>query len=217
MKRPLLVVMCISALVTGCKVDLLNTKGTHLDKDLIGGTKAVALAGGFETLNNAFTTKSFVIGSVEGSGQNYTAYVAPMPGTRPIAEASVSVGDPTLNLVSGWGYLFGVHPSAKTRRVRAVGDGTRFIIQIDTNVDRVYLVPQSSTQYVRITPLVGNSPTPMSLSEQGKYVEIDDNGVISTPVAVVGSAQQTFVQSVRDAVMAQNLEWPNILGIPTWP
>jgi hypothetical protein len=206
-------ISCVAALA-GCvqiHTDLLNTGGLTLrlgkDKSL-GSTEAVALAGGFDEMQASFTTTTFVVVGAEGAEHDYTAYIAgSFDQPDSIANGSLRAADPTLHLNSGWAYVYGDHPIVQTPRIRAVGSGTRFIIEITPQCDRIYLIPATDNHKVIIECLRTDPPTVHELLIQGQYVEVRDDCNISAPLNVTGSPQHGFVEQVREEVIKQNLEW----------
>ena len=144
---------------------------------------------------------------------------------------------PTLQLLSGWSYLFGAYPCAEGKRVRAVANGTRMVLEIDQSVDRVYLLPQFASRYVDFNMLMPQLatqyldlslpiPGPHSidlyvqsatgeweyrtrLHDEGHFVEISDDGSISAVRDVRDHPDQLeFIGKVQQAVGDANLSWP---------
>lgn len=207
------VLLCGLLIAPGCvHTDLLNTGGLTLrlgkDKEL-GSTEAVAMAGGFDDMQSLFTTSSFAVISVEGGKHNYKAYVsndAEQPELT--AQGSVNVVDPTLHLQSGWAYLYGDNAIVQTPRVRASGKpGTRMIIEITPQCDRLYLIPNTGEHSISIECRLIDPPVIHELSQQGYYVEVRDDCSVSESRDVVGSPHHGFVLNAREAVIKQNLEW----------
>lgn len=199
--------------LSGCvHTDLLNTGGLTLrlgaDKEF-GATEAVAMAGGFDDMQSTFTTSTFTVLSAEGGKHNYTAYVscdAEHPGSN--AQGTINATEPTLHLGSGWAYVYGSHAIVQTRRVRAIGGpGTRFIVEIAADCDRIYLIPATGEHAVAIECRLTDPPAVHELSMQGQYMQVRDDCSASESRDIVGSPHHGFVVRAREAAIQQNLEW----------
>jgi hypothetical protein len=211
--RALFGLTCCCAALAGCvHTDVLNTGGLtlRLGKDqALGSTEAVAMAGGFDQMQASFSTSTFVVVGAEGGRHDYTAYIAgDWEQPESTAQGSFDLTDPMLHLNGGWAYVYGNHPIVQTQRTRArAGAGTRFIVQIAPDSDRIYLIPATGAHIVTIECLRTDPVTVHELNVQGHYVEVRDDGSLSEPRDVIASPQHGFVVKVREEAIAQNLEW----------
>jgi hypothetical protein len=121
-------------------------------------------------------------------------------------------------LQTGWIYLVGKYPFARTELVSTLATGTSYAVETDGDVQRVYLLSQGRgdqvhVKLVRGTPSAAGAATGLKLSDQ-QYVTIEKDAAgnysISAPRPIKGDAAVTgFITELRDAVQAANLGgWP---------
>lgn len=101
---------------------------------------------------------------------DFRAYVKPKVDVEVVFS---SPGD--VVVTSGWSYLVGTAPMGRTKRVRAVGAGTKMIIEVDDTetpaVHRVYLVGEATSVALIFVPPDNQSYV---LLYPGNYGEIRD-------------------------------------------
>lgn len=123
-----------------------------------------------------FTLKSNEVLKVGGKSHypDFRAYVKPATGVAP-SDIHVNFSVPMIDIITGWAYLIGTSPMGKTTRVRAVGEGTRLIIEVDDSVSpavhRVYLVGDTGSR-VQIYVPESSTTSVYTLKELGTYIEV---------------------------------------------
>lgn len=95
----------------------------------------------------------------------------------------IHFSSPEFELLSGWAYFIGRCPVAVTKRVRAVGTGTRMVVEIDSDTDnmhRVYLLyhEEAPTATVGVY-LSGTLAT--TLTTPRTFCEVDAYGKLAGP------------------------------------
>lgn len=105
---------------------------------------------------------------------DFRAYVKPATGVAP-SDIHVNFSVPMIDIITGWAYLVGTSPMGKTTRVRAVGEGTRLIIEVDETmspaVHRVYFVGDMGSRVQVFVP-ESSATSVHLLKEPGTYLEV---------------------------------------------
>lgn len=101
---------------------------------------------------------------------------------------------------SGWMYFSGEAPIGRTRRVKAVGSGTEFLIEITDTCDNIYMLGGVGDT-VAVYSLLGATPDkPCQKLEFGQSMSVYENGDCSTPMGFVGTAGEAFVKKAMEEV-----------------
>lgn len=120
-----------------------------------------------------FTIKSNQLPAGSAVYPDYRGYVRPQPGAA--STVTVTFSDPILEIGNGWQYVIGKYPSARTPRVRAIGRGTEFILEIDTTggteVHRVYFIAGPGSTVDVYVPEAAATPV-YSMDVPGTYLEV---------------------------------------------
>lgn len=115
----------------------------------------------------------------------YTALFGPHRDTDETAEGELKNSAPSFHVGMGWVYLIGHLPVGETKRVRAIADGTRMIIQYDSqgDADRVYLleVSQKDGKGVTVRHKTDTSCVEKRLEVAGYYIETVGTGCPQDP------------------------------------
>jgi hypothetical protein len=133
----------------------------------------------------------------------FVAYVNPEVAQLAPVDIKANFTQPFIEIFTGWAYLVGVSPMGGTTRVRAVGEGTRMIIEIDESVTpvvhRVYFVGDKGCLVrVHVPPEV--EPPVYTMNAVGTYLEVYEAGA-TPPWSFKGpysanAARAAFVASV---------------------
>ena len=108
------------------------------------------------------------------------------PASFPQEVRADFMGGPTILYSPGptlvaWFHFNGAAPVGRTRRVRAVGSGTEFIINVTASYDYVYMIGDQD-DYVDVYALLSSTPHVICQTlTAGQYISVDDNGVCSAP------------------------------------
>lgn len=130
---------------------------------------------------------------------DFRAYFKPPSDASP-ADVHVEFSVPFVDLVSGWMFLVGTSPMGHTTRLQAVGEGTRFILEVDDaaspSVHRVYFVGDKGS---RVSVFVPPNAAEASyvMKEAGTYLEAyaDGTWAFKGPYSR-DDARAAFVKSV---------------------
>jgi len=131
---------------------------------------------------------------------DFRAYVSPPSPLRAPLEIHVNFSMPMVDVLSGWAYLVGTSPMGKTTRVRAVGTGTKIIIEVDESaspaVHRVYFVGDASSK-VEIHVPPDAEPATLTLEKPGTYMEAYEDGMYADKGAYADNPERAkFVARV---------------------
>ncbi|HWB20319.1 MAG TPA: hypothetical protein VG711_08480, partial [Phycisphaerales bacterium] len=125
---------------------------------------------------------------------NFHVLYTPPEKIKTPASLKVSYSIPSVEFESGWGIFTGGYPVGQTRRVRAVGIGTSFVLQVQTNQD-LFINLASSTHNVQVDALLGRMDS--ALFQPGQYTFVDDSGRIT--VSDLSSAPADVQKIASDA------------------
>lgn len=114
-----------------------------------------------------------VVFRITGVGYDYKIYA--FGGKDKQRDWIIRASDPEFELLTGWLYASGSYPVAMTKRVKAVGSGTIFVLQIDSaaNLHRVYLLPDTYPCTVTVTSFSGDK---IILEAPRTFVAVDARG-----------------------------------------
>jgi hypothetical protein len=175
-----------SLLTMGCQCHRLGLVPPGFRNDVESG---IAVIGKEYTFSANTTVQSgqpvlFTLKSNENITYNgktihpdFRAYVKPPMGVA-ASDIHVNFTVPMIDIITGWAYLVGTSPMGKTTRVRAVGEGTRMIIEVDDTVEpavhRVYLVGDAGSKvYIHVPE--SNATAVYTMKEIGSYIEVYEN------------------------------------------
>ena len=110
---------------------------------------------------------------------DFRVYANPSDRTEHGGRIEVKFSVPAVDIISGWALLVGTSPMGKTTRVRAVGEGTVMIIEVDDStvpaIHRVYLVGEDhSVAHIYVPPEPEGLPPISPDLTPGTYGEIQD-------------------------------------------
>ncbi len=158
-----------------------------------------------------------VMPSISGLGlRQFDVYAR--PGSPPTGIADSILSNITsgaqgfFQVVSGWAYFFGQAPTAKTSWVTAGSDSTKFVLQLDDSVHRVYLLPGAAGDSIDLTSHSGvTKRITLPIGSSRLFVEVNQYGSISDILNLddnAYSAQKQFIDNVvRPEVMAAGITW----------
>lgn len=89
--------------------------------------------------------------SVSRPEGDYAVLFGARPGVDEEAELQVLDGPPYLFLMRGWVYVKGTRPVVRARRVVAAAEGTEYVIQIDGDDERVFLLDVTHKERLNVT------------------------------------------------------------------
>ncbi len=140
---------------------------------------------------------------------DFRAYVKPATGAAP-SDIHVNFSVPMIDIITGWAYLVGTSPMGKTTRVRAVGEGTRLILEVDESVTpavhRVYLVGDISSK-VQIYVPESSATSVYTLNKLGTYVEVYADNVWKYKGAYADVPERAaFVEAVLKEVQGARVK-----------
>lgn len=140
------------------------------------------------------STKQVMKFRMEDDHNEYDVLVGPHPNSDETATVEISAPDAILTLLHGWMRLAGQWPLAKTKRVAAIPQGTKVILEIEKGLDpnrahRVYLPDQPRpADSVKVT--LSGSGTSQSLKDPGYHVSSSGPGSISTQQQTTGALKE---------------------------
>jgi len=133
---------------------------------------------------------------------DFLAFAEPSERGPQAGEIEVKFSEPIVQVHSGWALLIGTSPMGGTRRVRAVGEGTVMIIEVDISTSpamhRVYLVGDDHS-VAHIYPTSGATAADLT---PGTYGEIQDmDSAMWTPMGKYDANPQRkeFVRMALEA------------------
>jgi hypothetical protein len=139
---------------------------------------------------------------------DYRAYLHPVGVHGMMSNIGVTFSEPVITVPDGWAYLVGRYPAGRTGRIRAIGQGTQLIIEIDSSggssVHRVYFVSGSKNVDIFVPP---NAEAPVySMETPGTYVEsaADNAWEFKGPYSE-NAARAAFVRNVLDEVRSKGV------------
>lgn len=140
---------------------------------------------------------------------DFRAYVKPPVSVTP-TDVHVNFSVPGVVLAGGWAYLVGSSPMGQTTRVRAVGEGTKIIIEVDDamspSVHRVYFVGDLGSSVGIFVPPTGGSPV-TTMTSPGTYVEVYADGTWKDRGAYAADrARAAFVRMVTGEVVGAGVK-----------
>ncbi len=172
------------------------------------GPVTARVAAGESALRLSVTSRDHAYKNDQGEVHgDFTVFFEPEGANDEARTAKVNFQSPSdVFFGSGWSLFTGKAPIGKTRRVRAVGNGTTFIIQIGDDHDTIYMIDEGDpAQYVAVQAIQADDTyVDCDRIRAGQYMRVtDERDAAGTLVArkcdrprdvVAGSAEAVFIQ-----------------------